>query len=136
VDVEETAKPYAKGEGPSQMVADMVSADYGWLHSPDGSETARVLFKAGKNRKGYFTNEDILDQANNAMDILEQHFPNEDHVLVFDNATTHTKRADGALSASKMTKNASEKFLVEVNVRNEAGQLVYSPDGKIMKQKI
>ena len=24
----ETARPYVKGEGPSQMVADMVSADY------------------------------------------------------------------------------------------------------------
>jgi hypothetical protein len=47
----------------------MVSADYGWLRSPDGLETARILFKAGKNRKGYFTNKDILNQANNTMDI-------------------------------------------------------------------
>jgi hypothetical protein len=31
----ETAKPYAKGEGASLMVADFVSADYGWLRSPD-----------------------------------------------------------------------------------------------------
>jgi len=38
VHIGETAKPYVKGEGPSQMVANMVSADYGWLHSPDGSE--------------------------------------------------------------------------------------------------
>jgi hypothetical protein len=34
-----------------------------------------------------------------AMDILEEHYPDEDHVLVFDNATTHLKRADDALSA-------------------------------------
>lgn len=136
VHVSETANPYAKGEGPSQMVADMVSADYGWLRSPDGSETAWVLFKAGKNRNGYFTNDDILNQANNAMDILAKHFPNENHVLVFDNATTHAKRADGALSASKMPKNISNKFLVEVNVHNEARQLVYSPNRKIMKKKI
>ena len=27
----ETAKPYAKGEGLSQMVADFVSPDYSWL---------------------------------------------------------------------------------------------------------
>jgi hypothetical protein len=31
-----TAKPYAKGEGSSLMVADFVSADFGWLQSPDG----------------------------------------------------------------------------------------------------
>jgi hypothetical protein len=30
------AKPYAKGEGASFMVADYVSADFGWLRSPDG----------------------------------------------------------------------------------------------------
>ena len=46
---DEAAKPYAKEEGASQMVADLVSADYGWLQSPDGEEEARVLFKAGKN---------------------------------------------------------------------------------------
>jgi len=86
------------------MVADTVSADYGWLHSPDGSEAAQVLFKASKNREGHFTNEDILNQANNTMDILVKHFPNANHILVFDNAMTHTKQADGALSASKMTK--------------------------------
>jgi hypothetical protein len=37
-----------KGEGASEMVADMISADYGWLHSPDGSESTLVLFKASK----------------------------------------------------------------------------------------
>ena len=37
---DETVKPYAKGEGASQMVADLVSADYGWLHSPDAKEEA------------------------------------------------------------------------------------------------
>ena len=86
------------------MVADLVSADHGWLRSPDGKEEARVFFKAGKNRDGYFTNDDILEQAGKAMDILEKHYANESHVLVFDNATTHLKRADRALSAMKMPK--------------------------------
>jgi hypothetical protein len=45
----ETAVPYTKGEGPSQMVVDVVSADYGWLRSPDGKQEARIFFKAGKN---------------------------------------------------------------------------------------
>ena len=101
----ETAVPYAKGEGPSQMVADVVSADYGWLRSPDGKDKARVFFKAGKNREGYFTNDEILEQATKIMDILDEHYAGEDHVLVFDNATTHTKRADGALSARYMPKS-------------------------------
>jgi len=45
----ETAVPRAKGEGVSLMVANFVSANYGWLQSPDGKESARVIFKAGKN---------------------------------------------------------------------------------------
>jgi hypothetical protein len=103
----EGAMPQPKGEGASLMVADFVSADYGWLQSQDGKESARVLFKAGKARDGYFTNEDILVQAAKAMEILKKDYPDEDHVLVFDNATTHLKRADDALSARKMPKGPS-----------------------------
>jgi hypothetical protein len=44
----EKAVPRVKGEGASLMAADYVSADYGWMWSPDGKESARVLFKAGK----------------------------------------------------------------------------------------
>ena len=73
------------------MVADFVSADYGWLRSPDGKDAARVLFKAGTNRDGYFTNEEILEQATHAMKILQKHFPNDQHVFIYDNARTHLK---------------------------------------------
>jgi hypothetical protein len=37
---DETATPKAKGEGASLMVSDFVSANYGWLQSPDGKESA------------------------------------------------------------------------------------------------
>jgi hypothetical protein len=42
------------------------------------------------------------------MDILDEYYAEEDHVLVFDNVTTHTKRADGALSARSMLKSRQE----------------------------
>jgi hypothetical protein len=77
-------RQYAKGEGASQMVADFVSADYGWSKSPDGQQHAHVLFKAGKAHEGYFTNEDILNHTSAAMDILKTHYPDESHVLIFD----------------------------------------------------
>lgn len=86
------------------MIADMVSPDYGWLQSPDGTEKAHVVFKAGKAHEGYFTSEDILKQASNAMDILNCHYPDDDHTFVYDNATTHLKQANDALSARKMPK--------------------------------
>ena len=48
----ETAKPYAKGEGQSLMVADFVSADYGFLSSAEGAESTCIEIKPGKNRDG------------------------------------------------------------------------------------
>ncbi|KIK72415.1 hypothetical protein PAXRUDRAFT_180721, partial [Paxillus rubicundulus Ve08.2h10] len=88
----EGAIPQPKGEGASLMVAHFVSADYGWLESPDGTESARVLFKAGKQRDGYYTNDDIIKQTQKAMDILKKwHYPDDDHILIFDNALIHLK---------------------------------------------
>jgi len=132
----ETAVPRSKGEGASLMVADFVSADYGWLASPDGQETARVLFRAGKGRDGYFTNEEILKQVRTALAILEKYYPEEDHVFIFDNATTHQKRADGALSARNMPKFPSQKFFAYRNKIDGQGQLVYRIDGQLVKEAI
>jgi hypothetical protein len=136
---DKTAKPRAKGEGASLMVADFVSADYGWLRSPDGKESARVLFKPGKLRDGYFTSEDILKQANRAIDILQKYFQDEDHLLSYDNATTHLKRTEDALSARRLPKmipkdgkNWGPSSVVAGPDRKPARV----PDGKIMKRVV
>jgi hypothetical protein len=122
------------------MVADFISADYGWLRSLDGAASTRILFRAGANRDGYFDNDNILQHSRAAMDILERDFPDERHVLVFDNATTHLKRADGALSARHMSKKpTSSKFQmwgVDINARNESGAVVYGPDRKPVKERV
>jgi len=132
----ETAKPYAKGEGHSLMVADFVSADHGWLQSPNGMEGAHVLFHAGKNCDGYFDNQNICNQAGKAMEILWKYYPDEDHVFIFDNVTTHLKRPEGALSALKMTKGPSANFVVDANDLDNNGRPQYAPNGKILKKKI
>jgi hypothetical protein len=44
-----------------------------------------VLFKCGKAQDSYSTNNDIITHATSSMDILDKHYPNEEHVLVFDN---------------------------------------------------
>ena len=116
------------------MVADFVSADYGWLRSLDGQKQGRVLFKGGKAQEGYFTNEDIQWQASIAMDILEANYPSENHVFVFENATTHLKHADNALSARKMPKNTPKDWKnwgVEVTVVNGDGKAVYDANRKV-----
>ncbi|KAG2071495.1 hypothetical protein BDR04DRAFT_1016009 [Suillus decipiens] len=134
-----SAAPYAKGEGCSLMVADFVSADHGWLQSPDGKESAQVLFKAGKSCDGYFSNDEVLAQVQKAMDIVQKHWPNEDHIFIFDNAMTHIKCPDNSLSARKMPKNTPKvgtNWGIEVTARNSSGQIIYGTDGKPTKIKI
>jgi hypothetical protein len=119
------------------MVAEF---DYGWLRSPDGTELTRVLSKAGRNRDGYFGNEEILSHATTAIDILPRHYPDEHHVLVFDNAPTHTKRSDDALSAlrmsSKPTDPSTPLFGVDTYVIGANGKPVYGPDSQPLKQRV
>ena len=135
-----SAKPYAKGEGASLMIADFVSADFGWLTSPDGKRSAHRLFKPGKNHDGYFSNEDIIAQADEAIDILREYYPEFDHVLIYDNATTHLKRPEDALSARKMPKGMpkpGKNWGIEVSKRDPiTGKFEYRTDGSIEKTKI
>jgi hypothetical protein len=132
----ETAKPYTKGEGHSLMAAHFISADYGWLASPDGKESAQILFHAGKARDGYFDNDNIRVHLGVAMDLVAKYYPDDDHVFVFDNVTTHLKQPEGSLSVLKMPKNPSEIFGVEVNVIGDDGKPVFHPSGKIVKKRI
>jgi hypothetical protein len=67
---------------------------------------ARVLFKAGKNRDGYFTAEDLLAQVDWAIDIFEGKTNGHSiGLFLFDNAPSHQKRAPDALSARKIVKS-------------------------------
>ena len=131
--------PYAKGERPSMLDAEFFSPDYGYCRSHDGKKSARVIFKPGKNRDGYFDSEDFIKQVNTCMDILEADYPDEEHLLIFDNATIHTKRQDDALSARKMPKfppKEGNNWGIEVTQRGPDGKVIYGPNGKPAKIKI
>ncbi|KAF9506402.1 hypothetical protein BS47DRAFT_1367413 [Hydnum rufescens UP504] len=133
-----TPKPIQKGEGPSLMVSNFTSPDYSWLCSPNGLDAACVLFKAGKNCEGYFTNDGILEQVTHAMDILDKYYPYDDHVLAFDNATIHKKCLDDTLSASKMLKSIPNKphnFLVDVVMHDATGKTIQDGSRNVMKEK-
>jgi hypothetical protein len=73
------------------------------------------------------------------MDILDKGYPDEDHVLVFDNATTHLKREEDALSATKMPKftlKLGTNWGVTVSEFDEDRNLVHGTDGKVLKTQI
>ena len=62
-----------------------------------------MLFKTGKDRDEYFTNEDLLTQTEKAIELFEDNFPgNAVAAFAFENATTHQKCAPDALSAHKV----------------------------------
>jgi hypothetical protein len=66
---------------------------------------ARIIFKPGINRDGYFTADDLLRQVDYAIDIFEGKTKgNSQGLFLFDNAPSHQKRAADALSARKMPK--------------------------------
>ncbi|KAJ7799018.1 hypothetical protein B0H14DRAFT_3492027 [Mycena olivaceomarginata] len=84
------------------MVADFVSADFKWLFGPKTGGRARVILRAGKNRDGYFTNDNILAQARVVLEILPEFGEDIEHVFVYGNATTHKKRAGAQVGLRAM----------------------------------
>jgi hypothetical protein len=135
---DENPQPRPKGPGLSLMVSDFVSADHGWLRDTSGTSEgeARVLFDAGKNTEGYFINDDHREQLAKAMVIAKRQWPNEDHVFIYDNARTHTKRPDDALSARRMPKGPSPVFGIDRVVKDAKGQPVKGLNGLVVKERV
>jgi hypothetical protein len=72
---------------------------------------ARIFFKAGLNRDGYFGADDLLRQVDYAIDIFEGKTKGmAQGLFLFDNAPSHQKRAANALSARKMPKSILQLF--------------------------
>lgn len=111
--------PRPKGEGQSLMISDFLTADWGRLRDNDRCvftfflllnshiyfSEARIVFKPGKNRDGWFSANDLLNQVDHAIDIFEGLTKGwAQGLFLFDNAPSHQKRAENALSARRMPK--------------------------------
>ncbi|KAE9392677.1 hypothetical protein BT96DRAFT_1056230 [Gymnopus androsaceus JB14] len=116
------------------MIADYCSQDFGLLCSADGRSACRCI-SPGKNQDGYFTADDIQEQAMAAIDLIQELWPDYKHIFVYDNATNHCKCEDTALLARKMPLNPSWNFLVEVPELDSNGKKVYKPNGSLSKVK-
>ncbi|KAI6007104.1 hypothetical protein EDD15DRAFT_2383955 [Pisolithus albus] len=122
------ADPHPKGEGESIMVSNFVSCEYGWCRSPDGKESARAC-------DGYYSCDDILKQTSRTIDLLQQYYPDCDHIFIFDNAPTHLKHAEDALSACHMPKS-TQGWKVDMTMRDGDGKILNGADGKPQKTKV
>lgn len=115
--------PRPKGEGLTLMVSDFLTADWGRLRHNDRCafadlfppqnlslfhSEAHIIFQAGKNRDGWFTADHLLTQVDKAITIFKEITKGDVQALfLFDNAPSHQKHADDALSACLMVKGAS-----------------------------
>ncbi|EUC54751.1 hypothetical protein RSOL_071590, partial [Rhizoctonia solani AG-3 Rhs1AP] len=109
VGADEHATPFKKGEGSTIMVADFVCAQFGWLRGKNG-ESARVIFRPGINRDGWFTCARVVKQLEDAVKIVQDTYPEYTHVFIYDNAPSHTKRPEDAISARAMPKGEVARF--------------------------
>lgn len=89
---------------------------------------ARVIFRAGKERDGYVCNTDVCAQLVESMRIAKEEYPNQDHIFIFDNATTHTKLTDDTPAVTRMTLGPSFKVHGEtVGPSGEKTKVKFAP---------
>jgi hypothetical protein len=93
----------------------------------DSGDRACILFRAGKNRDGYFANKEILAQLSKAMDILDEDTSSDHHVFIYDNATTHRKRPLDGLTSKQMPLNPPAAGRPNFLCREKV-------DGKVVKE--
>ena len=69
------------------MVSDFIDEVIGFLR--DECDEARVLLETSRN--GYFTDDNLLQQVEKAVDIFERVHPDARGIFIFDNAPSHRK---------------------------------------------
>lgn len=87
-----------KSLGQAIMVSDFVEEVGGLLEF--GGKKARLLLE--HKTEGYFTNDMLLVQVNDTIDIFEMKYPETQGMFIFDNAPSHMKKPEDALNPEKM----------------------------------
>jgi hypothetical protein len=84
-----------------------------------------------------------LGQVDNAINILQQYYSNDDHIFIFDNVTIHTKQPLGSLFARHIPKKAPKldftelkeaNWLMEADVTGEPGHPVHDLGRKKLRK--
>jgi len=100
-----------KGNGRSIMISEFLTEEYGRLklnsqqhqENPSIAEEARIYLRPGKDRDGYWTSEDLVEQVKTkAIPIFETVFPNCIALFAFDNSSNHAAYGSDALVANRM----------------------------------
>src|ERR1700679_3531009 len=71
---------------------------------------ARIVFKPGKNRDGYFDSKQLMAQVDRAINIFEGKANGLQGLFMFDNAPSHLRHADDCIFVTKMVKSECRSF--------------------------
>jgi hypothetical protein len=99
---------------------------------------ARIVFKPGKNRDRYFDLKQLMAQVDRAIDIFEGKANGLQGLFMFDNAPSHLRRADDAISVTKMVKSeCCSFFFCLIDVLPDPKRLwTHYPKGPCMRDGI
>jgi len=109
-----------KGNGHSIMISEFLTEECGRLklnlqqhqENPSIPEEARVYLQLGKDRDGYWTSENLVEQVKTkAIPIFETIFPNCIALFAFDNSSNHAAYRSDALVANRMNLKPGGKQL-------------------------
>ena len=96
-----------KTRGTSIMISGFMCQCHGFMSQ--GELKSYTFFHAGKNRDGWFTNDDLIKQFNGLVDLFKELHDGMDIHIAFDNSMTHRKIAPDGLDISSLTLNDSTK---------------------------
>ena len=90
----------SKSRGRSLMVSGFICECHGFCRKDQ--RRAYKIINPGKNADGYWTNEDLVKQLQDAIPLIEEIHPNCELYFIFDNSKNyHARRQDG-LSAGQL----------------------------------
>ncbi len=104
-DGESTIRP--KSNGQSIMISGFLCACHGFLCREINGNTVRSYktIKPGKNRDGFWTNENLVQQLEEVIPLFKSVHPDCELLFAFDNSQNHHAKASDALVASRLNKS-------------------------------
>lgn len=89
-----------KTNGLSIMISGFMCPCHGFMEH--NGIKSYLLFEAGKNRDGWFTNDDLINQLESCFDMMESIHEGKKLLFAFDNSNSHHKRSPDALKATNL----------------------------------
>ena len=115
-----------KSLGQALMVSDFIDEVNGYFRH-NGEEAREYL---EHQSEGYWKNEHMIEQANKAIKIFHNKYPNTTAIFIFDNAPSHMKKPDDSLNADAMNvKPGGKQPVMRPTVYNGEVQEMTLPDG-------